>query len=200
MFLNGSPSERTETAKAILHAFRTAGFVYIKNHAVSRETVARTFELSAKFFAQPIDAKTKLSVTSPEANRGYLRQGREKLVRPEDYDAAGSERTPDGVKELKESFEIGRDNHDTYDNHWPEDVAGFRAGMLEFWEQCQSLHMNLMRAIAMGLGMEEKYFDEYLDVADNTLRLLHYPEVKASVFKAKTGQVRAGEHAVSLPH
>jgi isopenicillin N synthase-like dioxygenase len=121
-------------------------------------------------------------------------------VRPADYDATDSERTPDGVKELKESFEIGRENHKVFKNHWPEnegEVAGFRAGMMSFWEQCTSLHMQMMRAIAMGLGLEEKYFDGFVDVGDNNLRLLHYPAVKANVFKAKTGQVRAGEHAVS---
>ena len=199
-FLVGSSSERTETANAILHAFRTAGFVYLKNHPISPETVANTFDLSAKFFAQPLEEKTQLSLTSPEENRGYLRQGREKLVRPADYDASDSERTPDGVKELKASFEIGRENHETFKNHWPEDkgeVAGFKAGMLSFWEQCTSLHMQMMRAIAMGLGLEETYFDGFVDVGDNNLRLLHYPAVKASVFKARTGQVRAGEHAVS---
>ena len=51
-----------------------------------------------------------------------------------------------------------------------------------------------MRAIAVGMGLEESYFDEYTNAGDNTLRLLHYPEVDRSVFTNNTLQVRAGEH------
>ena len=52
-----------------------------------------------------------------------------------------------------------------------------------------------MRAIAVGLGIEESWFDNYTDVGDNTLRLLHYPEVRKGVFEINPGQVRAGEHS-----
>ena len=57
--------------------------------------------------------------------------------------------------------------------------------------------MLFMRAIAVGLGIEEGWFDGFTDVGDNTLRLLHYPGVSKSVFRRKDGleQVRAGEHS-----
>jgi isopenicillin N synthase-like dioxygenase len=66
--------------------------------------------------------------------------------------------------------------------------------MLKFHDQCKALHIEVMRAIAVGMGLEEGYFDSYTDVGDNTLRLLHYPEVKKDVFKKNKLQVRAGEH------
>jgi len=37
--------------------------------------------------------------------------------------------------------------------------------------------MNLMRATALGLGLELNSLDEYVDKADNTFRWLHYPRV-----------------------
>jgi hypothetical protein len=54
-----------------------------------------------------------------------------------------------------------------------------------------------MRAIALGMGIEESWFDGFTDAGDNTLRLLHYPGVAKSVFKRTDGQlqVRAGEHS-----
>ncbi|KAI5365054.1 Putative oxoglutarate/iron-dependent dioxygenase, isopenicillin N synthase-like superfamily [Septoria linicola] len=82
-------------------------------------------------------------------------------------------------------------------NPWPQDAAGakFRDQMIEFFDQCKGLHINIMRSIAVGLGIDEFWFDSYCDAGDNTLRLLHYPEVKSDVFKQKdVDQVRAGAH------
>ena len=53
----------------------------------------------------------------------------------------------------------------------------------------------LMAAIAMGLSLDEHYFDEYVRMGDNTLRLLHYPPAKREVFVKNKGQVRAGAHS-----
>lgn len=81
---------------------------------------------------------------------------------------------------------------------WPpqDDKAGkiFKETSLSFFEECKVLHMQVMRAIAVGLGIEEGWFDEYTDRGDNTLRLLHYPPVRKDVFVKNKLQVRAGEH------
>jgi len=44
------------------------------------------------------------------------------------------------------------------------------------------------------MGLPSSYFDEYTDGGDNTLRLLHYPEVEKEIFLRNKLQVRAGEH------
>lgn len=67
--------------------------------------------------------------------------------------------------------------------------------MTDFFAQCKALHVEVMRAIAVGMGIDPHYFDGFLDVGDNTLRLLHYPAVDKKVFKINPGQVRAGEHS-----
>ncbi|KAJ2971257.1 hypothetical protein NQ176_g7782 [Zarea fungicola] len=147
----------------------------------------------------PLHAQYTHGQTVAAANRGYLRQGREKLIPPEDGRASeGGFRKE--IVELKESFEIGREPHERYANHWPKEkegeggLVGFGDDMMKFFGTCKDLHVQVMRAIAMGLGLDESHFDAYVDVGDNTLRLLHYPQVDADVFKANAGQVRAGEH------
>jgi isopenicillin N synthase-like dioxygenase len=55
--------------------------------------------------------------------------------------------------------------------------------------------VEVMRAIGMGMGLDESFFDEYTDKGDNNLRLLHYPPVPKKIFKNNPGQVRAGEHS-----
>lgn len=154
--------------------------------------------MSANFFAQPPEKKTALEWTTPQANRGYVPHGREKVSLPGDV-VAEVERMRSAVPDLKESLEIGRDDEEGHPNNWPDEddsITGFKAHMKSFFEQCKALHVEVMRAIATGMGFEESFFDRFVDVGDNNLRLLHYPEVKSEVFNTP-GQVRAGEHSVS---
>lgn len=164
---------------------------------VPRDTLRHIFGMSANFFAQPLDTKKAMSWTTPEANRGYSAQGREKVTL---VGATDVEEMRTSAPDLKESLEIGRDDDTAYENHWPKEdgnITGFKDDMLGFFELCKKMHIEVMRAIAVGMGLDETFFDQYLDVGDNTLRLLHYPSVEADVFKINPGQVRAGEHTVS---
>lgn len=96
-------------------------------------------------------------------------------------------------------MEIGREGVDGLPNQWPdgldEEGREFKRVMQEFFRTCQGLHMKVMQAIALGLGLPEHFFDEFTDGGDNNLRLLHYPAVPKAVFRQNTGQVRAGEHS-----
>ena len=198
-FLSGSEAERSETAKAILAGFQDAGFIYLKNHPINLDILKHIFSMSANFFDQPKSEKLDLGWTTPEANRGYSAPGREKVTQTKNLEDVEKERS--AAPDLKESYEIGRDGEKGHPNMWPAKeegkMAGFRADMTGFFGDCKALHLEVMRAIAVGMDLEENFFDHFLDVGDNTLRLLHYPEVKAEVFKINPGQVRAGEHSVS---
>ncbi|KKA30357.1 hypothetical protein TD95_001010 [Thielaviopsis punctulata] len=193
-FLTGSPDVRLETAKAILTGFQTAGFIYLHNVPITPASRAAAFAMSKNFFDLPMPAKQALSWTTPQANRGYSAFGREKvsmLKSKAEVDALRNA-TPD----VKESIEIGLEGEPGLPNHWPEEpagsaVAGFKTKMLSFFDECKDLHVEVMRAIAVGMGLDEKYFDSFTDHGDNTLRLLHYPPVKSDTFETA---VRAGQH------
>lgn len=210
LFLSGEPTAKQATAQAVLNGFQNAGFVYLKNHGISPETRSNVFSHSAKFFARSKEEKDKLAWYSAAANRGYTAQGREKVTDLEEADDVAALRK--AVPDLKESFEIGREGEEGCPNMWPptegdDEAKVFKEVMTEFFGTCKELHMQVMRAIALGMGIEEIWFDSFTDVGDNTLRLLHYPGVDKSVFKRSDGQiqVRAGEHSdygqlpVSLP-
>lgn len=195
-FAKGSPAERASTAKTILHGFQTAGFVYLKNHAIAADVIGQAFSRSADFFDQPLAAKLAVGWTTPEANRGYSSAGREKVSRVEDTDEVQNFRR--AAPDLKEIFEIGRDTDPGFPNQWQADegkLEGFRADMLAFFERCREMHEEVMRAVAMAMGFDEAFFDSFVDAGDNTLRLLHYPAARADVFRVNPGQVRAGEHS-----
>ncbi|KAH8156328.1 hypothetical protein CIB48_g11921 [Xylaria polymorpha] len=188
-FLNGTPEQRKETAEAILHGFQTAGFIYLKGLPISLEYRKHIFETSAKYFRLPIETKMSHCWTTPEANRGYSAPGREKTTTL--IDPADVKKLRDAVPDLKESLEIGREGEPGHPNHWPieeGELVGFKKIMVDFHDKCKYLHTEVMRAIAVGLGIDEHWFDSFTDVGDNTLRLLHYPEVKKDVFTINPGQ------------
>jgi isopenicillin N synthase-like dioxygenase len=197
LYMHGSPSVKQATATEISHAFKTSGFLYLQNHGVPTEEVARAFSESASFFARSQSQKDALGWTTPDANRGYVASGREKVTQSDDPEVIAKlrESNPD----LKESMEIGREGVDGMPNQWPdqldEEGKTFTKDMQAFFLTLKDLHINVMRAIALGMGLDEQFFDSFTDNGDNTLRLLHYPPVKKSVWKKNPNQVRAGEHS-----
>ncbi|KAF5717777.1 gibberellin 20-oxidase [Fusarium mundagurra] len=195
-FLSGTPVERNETANAILDGFKTAGFIYLKNHPILPKDLQHAFDLSARFFNEPLEKKMEVVWTTPEANRGYSAPGREKVSQLKDIQEV--EKVRAALPDLKESLEIGREGEPGHPNRWLEetgDLVGFRKDMLGFFEKCRQLHVEVMKAIAVGMGLDDRFFDSFVDVGDNTLRLLHYPAVESDVFKTKPGTVRAGAHS-----
>ncbi|KAK7529179.1 hypothetical protein IWX49DRAFT_595772 [Phyllosticta citricarpa] len=199
VFHSGDDEKRLETGRRIVNGFQEAGFVYLKNIPIPEWAVETTFKHSSQFFARPQDQKDILAWYSAKANRGYVAHGREKVTRA---DFAGNvDALRKAVPDLKESMEIGRDDEPDCPNMWPDEIDDegkmFKSTMKEFWRACASLHQDIMKAVALGLGLKVDWFNEYIGQGDNTLRLLHYPEVDKSIFQREDGQlqVRAGEHS-----
>ncbi|KAG5300813.1 oxidoreductase [Histoplasma ohiense] len=196
-YLTGSPDDKLAVGISMTNAFKTSGFLYLKNHGIPPSVVKNIFDTSASFFKRPQAEKDGLAWTTPQANRGYTAVGREKVSQSSDKDEIQKMRVT--IPDLKESFEIGRDDEAGLPNQWPDklDDKGeeFTEIMKAFFLTCKELHIKVMSAIAVGLSLPEHFFDEYTGVGDNTLRLLHYPSVPKSVFRDNAGQVRAGEHS-----
>lgn len=54
-----------------------------------------------------------------------------------------------------------------------------------------------MRSIALGLDLEEKFFDAKVDQQCHNLRLLSYPPIKRALLGG-AGQARAGSHSGNI--
>lgn len=196
-FLHGSPSQKQATATQVSNAFKTSGFLYLQNHGIPKERITKAFSESASFFRRPQSQKDALSWTTPQSNRGYVASGREKVT--QSADPAEIAKLRENNPDLKESMEIGREGVQGLPNQWPdaldEEGQTFTRDMKSFFLTLKDLHMQVMRAIALGMGLDEHFFDGFTDGGDNNLRLLHYPSVKKSIWKKNPNQVRAGEHS-----
>ncbi|KXS19997.1 thymine dioxygenase [Gonapodya prolifera JEL478] len=190
---DASPESRIETGKRIVNAYKTSGFIYLVNHGILPEEIDTVFKTARHFFEDlPVDDKLKLSLDDPEANRGYLGPGRERVAMKEDSKEkadANREATPD----IKESFEIGKEPHPKFANKWPEHMPEFRSNVMPFWERCHELHLKVLDAIALGFELPSGYFTPFADKKDHNLRVLYYPEVEVSKL-LKPGQARIGAH------
>lgn len=181
-----------------MNAFKTSGFLYLKGHGIPKDQIEHVFGQSAKFFARPQKQKDELAWTTPRSNRGYVAYGREKVTQSDNAEEIAKLRASN--PDLKESMEIGKEGVEGMPNQFPdrfgdEEGLQFTSTMKKFFLTCKDLHMNVMRAIGVGMGLEEHFFDEYTDGGSNNLRLLHYPPISKSVFKKNPDQVRAGSHS-----
>ncbi|KIV87542.1 hypothetical protein PV11_03081 [Exophiala sideris] len=196
-FLHGDSAVKKAVAEQITDAFKSSGFLYLENHDIPQKEVSLAFSESAQFFERSQSQKNELQWTTPDSNRGYVAWGREKVTQSADPEEIARLRASN--PDLKESMEIGREGVPGLPNQWPsrfdEQGKTFTTDMQQFFLTLKDLHIQVMRAIALGMGMDEHFFDNYTDAGDNTLRLLHYPSVKKSLWKQNPSQVRAGAHS-----
>lgn len=98
--------------------------------------------------------------------------------------------------DFKESFELGREDDERTPNIWlPEEtLPGFRQFFTDFYETCYCIELDILRAIALGMGLPDEFFREYHTKKDNQIRLLHYPPVEAELLRSGNLE-RIGAHS-----
>jgi isopenicillin N synthase-like dioxygenase len=88
-FLHGKAEDQDKIAKEIDDAFRSMGFVYLKNHGVRKELLEECFAWSKKFFDLPLETK----MLAPHPPGGSHHRG---------YSAPGVEKVSQGVYDINE--------------------------------------------------------------------------------------------------
>lgn len=158
-----------KVAKEIRWALANAGFMYVRNHGVSKTLVENAFERTRAFFDLPDEEKMKLHISrSGEALRGYI-------------EPFGENTDPENTKDLKECFDIGPETEPNGPffgpNPWPDEalVPGFRETIYGYHEEMKGLSMVILSGIARSLDLVPDFFDEKLRNPISIQRLLHYP-------------------------
>jgi isopenicillin N synthase-like dioxygenase len=189
-----SDAEKKDTAKEIVGAFKDSGFIYVSNHGISEDKVSNVFQKSAEFFKMPDEMKAQLAWEDPRSNRGYVAIGRERVT--QSSDAAEITALREKAPDFKETMEIGRDWDSEWKNQWPKenDAPEFKKTMLDFFQTCHSLHVEMMRSIALGLDLSEDFFDSRIDQQCHNLRLLSYPAIRRALLDG-LDHARAGAHS-----
>lgn len=192
---SGDPLARRDVARRIDKTCVHTGFFTITGHGVPAATVKALRYKAHAFFALPLEEKRRAVHRVPTTPRGYRALGMEAL-------SYGNEReTP---PDLKEYYHFGRETwpdepyftgakgrHYFIRNLWPREPAGFAEAAAAYYTEMETLAALLLRLAALGLGLEEGFFDDKVDRHITAMRLNFYPEQGEA---PQARQLRAGEH------
>ncbi|KAL2842722.1 hypothetical protein BJY01DRAFT_248987 [Aspergillus pseudoustus] len=174
----GSPSieERKAVAKAICDACTKVGFFYIKNHGVPQELVDGAFVEARRFFHELSEDQKMELVNSKNPNfYGYA---------PIRTDPMRSARH---MKHLFESVNFGYEpqfddaavgTEDNGASFWPkeEDLPDFKKNLGKYYRSVIDLSRNLLRMFALGLDLDEDFFNQFYKRPATLLKMNHYPK------------------------
>ncbi len=197
--ITGDVAARQMVADAVARACETSGFFVIAGHGVDPELVARTERTSIEFFALPEETKQRYSVEAGDPTiRGYY-------ATPSYVAASNDVETAPDLCQLYTICRLGEPGVATQDslgaddfpvwsrpNVWPAEVPDFRSVWLEYYTALESLSAHLMRLFALGLGLDEDFFDDKIDDHITNLVANYYPPVDE---EPEAGQYRKGPHS-----
>lgn len=180
-----TPGARKKVALQLADACRRVGFVYIVNHGIRPELLDEAFTWTQRLFALGHDDKMLAPhPDGPDVHRGYSYPGLEKVSRvaseTDDVELVNALRQ---TKDCKESYEIGSECNEEQPNVWLPDqtLPGFREFTTSFYWECWKVSQAILRAMAIGIGLDDEDFLLKFHSGDNNqLRLLHYPPVSFS--------------------
>jgi len=184
-----SRNEQLALAKELTDACRRVGFVYIVNHGLPQEVLDEAFNTAKRLFSLSHGEKMQAPhPEGPEVHRGYSYPGLEKVSQYMDGDEAVGKQLRQ-MSDCKESYEVGSEENAQQPNVWlPEaTLPGFRQFTTQFYWKCNVLAQELLRALALGIGLEDpEYLINYHSGHNNQLRLLHYPPVPAAQLESQS--------------
>lgn len=172
-------SNPLSVAKEIRWAFSNVGFIYLKGHGIPRELTNGAFSATRQFFALPDDAKNALHISkSGPTLRGYTGLFEENT-------------NPEITRDLKEIFDVGLDSDGEPalfrgQTPWPE-LPGFQIAISRYLTAMVDLSALFLRAVALGLDLDEDFFEERRHDPIMIQRLLHYPSQTGMVDESLIG-------------
>jgi isopenicillin N synthase-like dioxygenase len=174
-YRDADPSARRAFGDRLVAALRECGFITLQGHALDGDQITRSYAAAEAFFALPEDEKRRYA--------GGLRG----------YTPFGQEHAKDrSVPDLKEFWQIGYETDDPEArNVWPDRPEDFEPVFRDLFDTLESVGRTLLSAIALGLGLDEDFFDGKIEGGTSLLRLIHYPPIPAD---ADPDSVRAAAH------
>lgn len=194
-FLYSNVAARRQVALAMADASETYGFFYLVNHGIPTETIRGGFAAAARFFELPLAQRMDCRPRQPRQNRGYQPM----------FDTAKVA----GQADVKQSFDMGYplppDDEDLLAgvpfhslNTWPEALPGFQAQVESLYFSMLACGHQVLRAMAMALGVDENFFVGRCVKPTTNMRLVHYPPQPAQTDDGIGAQPHADKGLITL--
>lgn len=183
-FLSNDPERKSSFVRELGRAYEDIGFVAVRNHGLSDALCNQLYDEVQNFFGLTEEVKLKYEIEGLGGQRGYTSFGKEH---------AKGRNTGD----LKEFWHFGQyvEDGDPIGEEYPANVSvgelpGFNSSGKEVYTTLENTGRQMLRAIALYLGLDEEYFDPHIHNGNSILRPIHYPPITSEPDDA----VRAAEH------
>ena len=167
------PDSQLAIAKQITEGSRTWGFLLLKNHPISTDSIYKMFDLAHNFFVEdPEDQKTPWPI-----NGKYV-----------GYNSPLSDRKKDDKASMWLSGKPGflEQSLDALPPYWRQHVEEFE----KFKHACHSLVIKLLVCFALAMDLPDKAFFAKAHAEDvgngNRFRMLYYPSRKNEPLRTTT--------------
>ncbi|MGK0149674.1 isopenicillin N synthase family dioxygenase [Pseudomonas putida] len=172
-----------KVAREIGHICENIGFLYVKNHGVSKQLIEDAYAMSRAFFALPYEDKVKLNIANSGCTlRGYVPMYTENA-------------DPKNTKDFKECFDFGKHYDEVSPffgpNPIPEKVERFREVFDHYHAAMMELARQLISAIALSLDLPADYFEKLQRKPITIQRLSYYPPQRGEI---TLGEIGTGAH------
>jgi isopenicillin N synthase-like dioxygenase len=183
-FTSGDPVRKQKFVDEIGKAYEEIGFVALKGHFLDDKLVDNLYNEVKQFFSLPVETKRKYEIEGIGGQRGYISFGKESAKGKKEGD-------------LKEFWHFGQyvENNPKLEAEYPKNVAveelpEFNKVGKETYRMLEKTAKFVLRALALHLGLEETYFDNYIHNGNSILRPIHYPPI----LEEPKNAVRAAAH------
>ena len=183
-FTSGDPVRKQKFVAEIGKAYEEIGFVALKGHFLDEALVDDLYKEIKNFFTLPLETKHKYEIPGIGGQRGYVSFGKESAKGKKEGD-------------LKEFWHFGQYVEDDAERakEYPENVTvneleHFNEVGKKAYQKLEETAKYVLRALALYLGLEETYFDNYIHNGNSILRPIHYPPITQEPDNA----VRAAAH------
>jgi len=184
-FLSDNPARKQKFVNEIGRAYEDIGFVALKGHFLDDKLVGDLYSEVRNFFGLPLETKEKYEIPGIGGQRGYVSFGKEH--------AKGR-----SAGDLKEFWHFGQyvSKDSKYASEYPDNVSvaeltHFNEVGKEAYQMLEKTGVYVLRALALYLGLDEFYFDNYIKDGNSILRPIHYPPITD---EPQDGAVRAAAH------
>jgi len=183
-FISDDSVKKQNFVDAIGKAYEEIGFVALKGHFLDDKLVDDLYSEIKRFFSLPTETKRAYEIPGIGGQRGYVSFGKESAKGKKEGD-------------LKEFWHFGQyvENNPKLKAEYPENVSveelpNFNTVGKEAYKMLEKTAKYVLRALALHLGLEETYFDDYIHNGNSILRPIHYPPITEEPKEA----VRAAAH------
>ena len=172
-YTQGSTSDQRNFIEGLFTGIKDYGFIILKDHGVSAQTLESAYQILEKLFALPEETKRKYISKAGGGQRGYTPFGKEH-----------AKDSP--VMDLKEFWHVGRElpeNHPMYSrypqNIWPTEYPEFKSIFLSLYNGLEKAGEAMLEALTGPLDVPKNFLGDMVKDGNSILRLLHYPPIPA---------------------